>query len=46
MCLRWKKCEVQQKSQPLGQPRPAKIMPVRETGSEKSLSRLTMSGWR
>ena len=31
MCLREKKCEVQQKSQPFGQPSPAKILPVDET---------------
>ena len=46
MCRRLKKCEVQQKSQPLGQPSPAKIIPVRETGRENCRRRLTMSGWR
>ncbi len=46
MCLRLKKCEVQQKSQPLGQPRPAKIMPVLETLAPKTLSVLTISGCR
>ena len=44
MCLREKKCDVQQKSQPFGQPRPAKIFPVPETFQPNTFSQLTISG--
>ncbi len=44
MCLREKKCDVQQKSQPFGQPKPAKIFPVPETFQPNTFSQLTMSG--
>jgi hypothetical protein len=39
-----KECDVQQKSQPFGQPSPAKILPVPETFQPNTFSQLTISG--
>ena len=42
MCLRLKKCDVQQKSQPLGQPSPAKTIPVRDASRLKTFFTITL----